>query len=171
MKCLNQLNMYVAKDKKHKDKMLEEEMKADVAMEEKACQTDVIIPKDFRKDWIGKSEGLAFDDSQLLDYRSQIYIKGAMIYKNSEHICCIKLYYESIHKKRYESKIPIEQAIIRKFESKKYMAKGQAFLKEFTVYLLSDKIIKIDLQWSDGETCSEGWDMEGCSRYRVDIGA
>lgn len=106
-KSLNQLNLYEARDRKQKELIVEQQLKAKVETEEKASQTDKIIPKDFRKDWIGKSEGISFDDSLILEFRSQIYIKGAIIYKNTEQICCVKFFYESVHKKRYETKLPL----------------------------------------------------------------
>ena len=169
MKALNQLNLYESKDKRYKEVLVEKQLKAQVTTEDKASQTDKIIPKDFRKQWIGKSEGIPFDDSLILDYRSQIYIKGALIYKTTEQICCIKFYYESVHKKRYEGKVPLEAGVLRKFDSKKHMARGQAYLQKFNLSITSDKVTRIQLVWSDGEIVSEGWENEGSTRYVGDI--
>lgn len=93
MKCLNKLNLYEAKDQQHKQLKELKQMKAEVVMEDRASQTDKIIPKDFRKEWIGKNQGLLFDDSLILDYRSQIAIKAALVYKTVDHIVFIKFFY------------------------------------------------------------------------------
>ena len=45
-----------------------------------------------------------------------------MIYQTGDYIAFVKFYYETTLKKRYETKIPIEQNILRKFDSKKYIA-------------------------------------------------
>lgn len=41
-------------------------------------------------------------------------------------------------------------SILRKFESKKYTAKGQSFLKNFKLYLTNERVTKIEFIWSDG---------------------
>lgn len=171
MKALNHLNLYEAKDKQHKELQDIKQKKQAITVEDKYSQTDKIIPKDFRKQWIGKSEGFLFDDSLILDYRSQISIKAVLIYKTAEHIVFMKFFYESNLKKRYESKIPIQSSVLRKYESKKYTARPGSFLKNFKVSLTNDKITKIELIWSDGDISLQGWDTDSSTKYTADIGA
>lgn len=60
--------------------------------------------------------------------------------------------------------------VIRKAETKKYNAPGGGFLKSFKVALTNDKITKITLLWSNGDSSSEGWSMDGSVLYTADIG-
>ena len=137
--------------------------------EDRGCQTDKIIPIDFRKEWIGNSTGLAFDDSLILDYRSHVFIKSFIVYKTADYISFIKFFYENSQKKRYESKIPFDSSLLRKLESKKYTAKGSAYLKSFKLSLTSDRVTKVEFIWSDGETAVEGWETDGSTKFNSDI--
>lgn len=75
-----------------------------------------------------------------------------LIYKTTDHIAFVKFYYETNQKKRYETKPPIEQTILRKYENKKYAAPPNSFLKSFKVAISNDIITKIWFQWSNGES-------------------
>lgn len=101
------------------------------------------MPIDFRKEWFGKNQGISFDDSLILDYRSHVYIKSFIVYKNTDYICFIKFFYENTQKKRYESKIPFDQSILRKYENKKYIGKGDAYLKTFKLSLTNDLVTRV----------------------------
>ena len=75
-----------------------------------------------------------------------------IIYKTSEQIVFVKFFYESALKKRYESKVPLESTILRKYESRKHNARVGCYLKNFKVSMANDKITRIELIWSDGDT-------------------
>lgn len=114
---------------------------------------------------------MVFDDSQVLDYRSHVFIKAFIVYKTQDFIGFVKFFYENSQKKRYESKIPFETSVLRKYESKKYVAKGQAYLKEFKVFLTGDIITGISFTWSDNEVVSEGYELENSTKFIADIQA
>lgn len=42
-------------------------------------------------------------------------------------------------------------------DSKKYVAKGPAYLKSFKLALTSDRVTRVEFVWSDGEIVTEGW--------------
>jgi len=46
---------------------------------------------------------------------------------------------------------------LRKYDAKKYAAKGQGYLKNFKVVLTNDIITGVSFTWSDGEVVSEGY--------------
>ena len=64
-------------------------------------QTTKVVPLEFRKDWIGKSDGLSFNDAELLEYRGQSVIRAVTIYKSGDTIVWAKFHYESPEKKKY----------------------------------------------------------------------
>lgn len=69
----------------------------------------------------------------------------------------MKFFYENSQKKRYESKVPFESVILRKYESKKYTAKGVSYLQTFKVILTNDIVTGVSFTWSDGEVVFEGY--------------
>jgi hypothetical protein len=65
-------------------------------------QTDAIIPlPELRRDWIGKSEGLPFNDKNLVEYKVDSVIKGATVYKSGELIVFVKFHYENSQKGKF----------------------------------------------------------------------
>ena len=44
-------------------------------------------------------------------------------------------------------------------------------MKNFRLSLKNDKITKVEIIWSDGDTSSEGWDDDESTRYLGDISA
>ena len=54
-------------------------------------------------------------------------------------------------------------------ESKKYTAKGNAYMKTFKFSLTNDRVTRVEFVWSDGEVVVEGWDMEGSTKFNADI--
>lgn len=169
MKALNHLNLYEAKDKQLREREQAQIEKENATYEERGTQSDKIVPKDFRREWIGKSEGIPFDDSSIVDFRGETMIRGAIVYKTTDHIVFIKFFYESATKKRYESKVPFDTQLLRRFESKKHFAKSNAFLKNFKVCLTSEKVTKVELMWSDGESAMEGWEVDASTKYVGDM--
>lgn len=169
MKALNHLNLYEAKDKRQREAAEDKIKKSSMTFEEKAVQTDRLIPKDFRREWIGKEGQLSFDDSLIIDYRANLMIRGVAIYKTADHIVFTKFFYEAVNKKKYESKVPLEHGVLRKLECKKIFGKSNSYLKNFKVSITSEKITRVELIWSDGEVCVEGWEIEASSKFRADI--
>ena len=55
MKAYSRLNLYEAKDQQHRELKEIKEAQKSVKLEDRASQTDKIVPKDFRKEFIGKS--------------------------------------------------------------------------------------------------------------------
>lgn len=58
---------------------------------------------------------------------------------------------------------------MRKYESRKHTAKIGCFLKSFKVSLTNDKITRIELIWSDGDSSVEGWEIDASTKYTADI--
>ena len=141
-----------------------------MTFEEEAVQTDRLVPKDFRREWIGREAQLPFDDGLVVDYRANVMIRGVALYKTDDHIVFMKFFYEAVNKKKYESKVPLEPGVLRKLECKKILGKGNSYLKNFKVSLTSEKITRVELIWSDGEVCVEGWEIEGSTKFKADIG-
>jgi hypothetical protein len=72
------------------------EKEAEVVNKEYAnseAQTTKIVPLEFRKEWFGKNEGLAFNDADLLEYRGETLIKAVTVYKTPENIVFTKFHY------------------------------------------------------------------------------
>ena len=46
------------------------------------AQTDKVEPQLYRKESIGKNDGLAFNDAEMLEYRAKTLIKGVTVYKS-----------------------------------------------------------------------------------------
>ena len=74
-----------------------------ITYESKEMQTNKVVPLEFRKDWIGKSDGLSFNDAEFLEFRGQSMIKAITVYKSGENIVWTKFHYESPERKKYES--------------------------------------------------------------------
>ena len=64
-------------------------------------QTVKVVPVEFRRDWIGKSDGLAFDDAEHLEFRGESTIKAVTVYKSAENIVWTKFHYDLPDKKKY----------------------------------------------------------------------
>jgi hypothetical protein len=171
IKGINQLNLY-----EHKEGQLRQQLEREAEIVVKTfevgqSQTDKVVPQEYRKESIGKSEGLLFSDAELMEDRARALIKGVTVYKSPENIVFTKFHYESAEGKKLESQPPFERFVLKKCEAKKYESKSQAPLVGLisSVHPQSKRVVRFELKWADGDSSVIGWEVEGSIRYPFDI--
>ena len=149
MKGVNQLNLYECKELELKHQMQRTSEVVVRNYQAGEAQTEKIVPQEFRKEWIGKSEGLLFNDAEILEYRGQCLIKAVTLYKTPESIVFAKFHYESPDKKRFESQPPFEKFVLKKCEAKRYESKSQSALVGLIISIHSQtkRVVRMELKW------------------------
>lgn len=66
VKGVNQLNLYECKELELKHQLQKSSEVVVRNYQTGEAQTDKIVPQEFRKEWIGRSEGLLFNDAEIL---------------------------------------------------------------------------------------------------------
>lgn len=93
MKGVNQLNLYEHKDIQLKQQLEKEAVISSKTYDNSQAQTDPVVQEEYRKEWIGKSEGLLFNDAEMLQQRAKTVIKGVTVFKTPDSIVFTRFHY------------------------------------------------------------------------------
>jgi seryl-tRNA synthetase len=95
VKASNQFNYYEQREIQLKQQIQKEAERENIEHTDTGMQTPKVVPVEFRKEWVGKSDGLPFNDADHLEFRGECLIKAVTVYKMTDCIVWTKFHYES----------------------------------------------------------------------------